>query len=280
MNVGIIGYGNMGRMLAENWLSLGLVAPETLFVSTRTREKLAALTDAWPGVRACGSNAGVAENADILFLCVKPAGIREVLGEIPSGRAIRPGQHLVSINASVPMGLIAEAFGSGTVSKAIPSVTAEVRSSVSLVCHSDGVAPESRANLERLFSAFGSVVCVPEAELGLASELTSCMPGFIASLCGAFVDRAARHTGLSLGLMASMVASTVAGTGKLIVERNLSFEETIARVATKGGITEEGTKVIDARFPAVVDELFDKTLEKRRLTAERAVAQFNAAART
>jgi pyrroline-5-carboxylate reductase len=280
MNVGIIGYGSMGRMLAENWLSLGLVASESLFVSTRTREKLASLTDVWPRVVTCGSNAEVAENADILFLCVKPAGIRDVLEGIPSCRAIRAGQHLVSINASVPMNLIAEVYGSGIVSKAIPSVTAEVHSSVSLLCHSDGVPSDKSAELERLFGAFGSVVCVPESELGLASELTSCMPGFIATLFGVFVERAALHSDLSRELMTAMVASTVAGTGKLLVERNLSFAETIARVATKGGITEEGTSVIDARFPAVVDELFDKTLEKRRRTTEKAVAQFNAAARS
>ena len=42
----------------------------------------------------------------------------------------------------------------------------------------------------------------------------------------------------------------------------------------KGGITEEGTKVIYDMFPSAADEMFNKTLEKRRLTAEKAAASF------
>jgi pyrroline-5-carboxylate reductase len=181
----------------------------------------------------------------------------------------------VSINASVPMPLIAGMYGSDRVSKAIPSVTALVRSSVSLVAHSPGVGADGRVEVERLFSAFGNVVRVSEDELGLASELTSCMPGFIASLFGVFVDGAARHSALSREVLSALVAETVAGTGALIVERKMPFAEVVERVATKGGITEEGTKVIDARFPGLVDELFEKTLEKRRLTTARAIEQFS-----
>jgi len=39
-------------------------------------------------------------------------------------------------------------------------------------------------------------------------------------------------------------------------------------------ITEEGTKVINERFPAVADQLFEKTLEKRKQTAECAAKCF------
>ena len=50
----------------------------------------------------------------------------------------------------------------------------------------------------------------------------------------------------------------------------MSFDDVVTRVATKGGITEEGTKVIYEQFPALARELFEKTLEKRRQTALKA----------
>jgi hypothetical protein len=38
-------------------------------------------------------------------------------------------------------------------------------------------------------------------------------------------------------------------------------------VATKGGITEVGSRVIYDGFPEIADEMFGKTLAKRRETA-------------
>ena len=54
-----------------------------------------------------------------------------------------------------------------------------------------------------------------------------------------------------------------------MLKNNSSFGEIVSRVATRGGITEEGTKVIYEQFPAVADLLFENTLEKRKQTAKR-----------
>jgi pyrroline-5-carboxylate reductase len=59
-----------------------------------------------------------------------------------------------------------------------------------------------------------------------------------------------------------------------MLEKGMSFEDAVARVATKGGITEEGTKVIYDLFPQAADMMFEKTLEKRRLTAQKAQESF------
>ena len=59
-----------------------------------------------------------------------------------------------------------------------------------------------------------------------------------------------------------------------MLDKDMSFEEVVSRVATKGGITEEGTKVIYDQFPMTAEELFNKTLEKRKITAEKAKGSF------
>ena len=46
-------------------------------------------------------------------------------------------------------------------------------------------------------------------------------------------------------------------------------------VFTKGGITEVGSQVIYDGFPKTADEMFEKTLEKRKQTAENATKAFN-----
>ncbi len=37
---------------------------------------------------------------------------------------------------------------------------------------------------------------------------------------------------------------TLSPTGKLMIQKNMSFEEVVKRVATQGGITEVGSRVI------------------------------------
>ncbi|MBR5416650.1 MAG: hypothetical protein IK109_01315, partial [Clostridiales bacterium] len=63
-------------------------------------------------------------------------------------------------------------------------------------------------------------------------------------------------------------------TGELMLDKDMSFEDVVTRVATKGGITEEGTKVVYEGFPKTADLLFEKTLEKRKMTAEKAKKTF------
>ena len=108
----------------------------------------------------------------------------------------------------------------------------------------------------------------------MGSELVSCMPGFIASIFDVICTSAESHTSIPREQIVRMVLNTMSATGDLMLEKNLSFEDTVNRVATKGGITEEGTKVIYDMFPAAADEMFNKTLEKRKLTASKAAAAF------
>jgi pyrroline-5-carboxylate reductase len=108
----------------------------------------------------------------------------------------------------------------------------------------------------------------------MGAELVSCMPGFIASIFDVVCRCAKQHTEIPASQVIHMVLKTMTATGELMLKNDFSFEEIVSRVATKGGITEEGTKVIYERFPAVADQLFEKTLEKRKQTAECAARSF------
>jgi len=110
--------------------------------------------------------------------------------------------------------------------------------------------------------------------MGMGAELVSCMPGFTAAIFNEIKKGAQKHTKIEGNKIATMLANTMIGTGRLIIENKMTFEEVIERVATKGGITEEGTKVIEKEFPNVAAEMFDKTLEKRKKTTENAVKAF------
>ncbi len=265
MKVGIIGYGSMGKMLLWKFSEAGNIAKQDLFVSNRTVEKLEEASD----IAQIMSNAETAENSDIVFLCVRPADLKKVLEEI-SG-TVRSDTLLVSLNGSISFKTMHKII-SCPMAKVIPSLTAEILRSQTLVCFDEKVT--DKAPLKKLLGYIGDVIELPENEMGMGSELVSCMPGFIASIFDVICRSAEGHTSIPKEQIVKMVLNTMSSTGDLMLRKDMSFEDVVSRVATKGGITEEGTKVVYERFPETCEILFKNTLEKRRKTAEIAEKDF------
>lgn len=274
MNIGIIGYGSMGKMITEKIASSGK-APEKIFVANRSKEKLKSVPD---GVAVCESNADLAKRVcasdsepGIVFLCVRPVDLRNVLCEIAPN--LSSDAFVVSLNGSITFDMLSKLF-SGKLAKVIPSVTAEVDRSQTLVCYNEKTEEKDKQELEKLLRTFGNVIELPENEVGMGSELVSCMPGFIASIFDVLCTSAKTHTSIPDDQVVKMVLQTMCATGELMLDKDMSFEDVVTRVATKGGITEEGTKVVYEGFPKTSDLLFEKTLEKRKMTAEKAKKTF------
>ena len=271
MNVGIIGFGSMGKMLAEKFSASGLVSKNSLLLASRSPEKL---KDAKKWATVVGSNAELAASSDIVFLCLRPFDLKGVLEEIRD--SLKEDALLVSLNGSVSFTNLEKSLAGGArrIAKVIPSVTAEVDRSQTLVCYNDNVTTEDKGNLKRLLSCLGDIIELPENEMGMGSELVSCMPGFIASIFDVLVRSAKEHTEIPHDQVVRMVLQTMIATGELMLKKDMSFEDVVTRVATPGGITEEGTKVVYENFPETARVLFEKTLQKRKLTSEKAEAQF------
>ena len=261
MNIGIIGYGSMGRMLVKK---LSVNKETKHFVYNRSPGKL---NDLPPEINICSSNSDLASKVDIVIMCVRPFDIKIVLSEITA--SVRADTLIVSLNGSVSFSSM-EKIINHKMAKVIPSLTAEIGKSQTLVCFNEKASEGDKRNLEFLFKCMGDVIFLPENEMGMGSELVSCMPGFIASIFDILCSAAHEHTSLTEDQIVSMVLNTLCSTGELMLSKRMSFNDVVTRVATKGGITEEGTKVVYEKFPAIAKELFEKTLEKRRQTSLKA----------
>ncbi|MDR1029943.1 MAG: NAD(P)-binding domain-containing protein [Treponema sp.] len=268
MKIGIIGYGSMGKMILEKFIETKTVDPSDLFVSNRTYAKIMDLNKIHPQLNICRNNSDAVKEVDMVFICVKPWEIKIVLSEI--GNDIKDNCHIVSLNGSVLFKQLEQIGKNKKISKMIPSVMAEVNKSVTLICHNTYVNYNDKTILKGLLECFGTVTEVPEMEIGMGSELTSCMPGFIGAIFKVITDEAERHTTIPKEQITQMVLETLYGTGTLLLEKGMSFDTLINRVATRGGITEEGTKIIAEKLPEIIKEMFEKTREKRSIITEKA----------
>ena len=62
-----------------------------------------------------------------------------------------------------------------------------------------------------------------------------------------------------------LLIETVKGTIELIDIKQMSFNEIVSRVATKGGITEVGVKILNDKMPDIFEQLIKETMSKRKI---------------
>lgn len=261
----------MNCMLVEGFLQTSALNPEDIIISTRTREKVNPLLERYPEIRIATCNSEVAEVADLIIIGVKPLEVTGILKEI-SG--VRDNEiHIISLAACVSTDLLAQ-IHPGKITRILPSVCSTVGEGISLCYHHHRVTPDCARYVEELFTAISTVKLVKEELFEPAGDMMSCAPAFLSRFFLEFALAGSRHSTLTLNECLEMVVSTAFGTA-LMLQEGMEPEDLIRRVATPGGITEEGVKILERDLPAVFDRLFETTLSKYDLVKTRVSETFN-----
>jgi pyrroline-5-carboxylate reductase len=232
MRIGLIGAGNMASALARG---LG----EPVLVHDVDRERAEVLAAAVGG-EAVEDNATLAEQADAIVLCHKPAQLEAVAGEV-GGRA----SVVVSILGGTPVEAVERAYPDKPVYRFMPNIPAEVGHGV--FCYAPGAhaAEGPEEEILDLFGRAGTIVRLPEPLIEPATALMGCGPAFFALVVEALVDAAVRH-GLPPDQAALMATETMAGTAEVLREHDLDTAGLRRRVTSPGGSTARGVAALEA----------------------------------
>jgi pyrroline-5-carboxylate reductase len=230
MHVGLIGAGNMARALARGWGEPVLVSDGGSGRAKQLAEEL--------GGEALVSNVDVADRADLVVLCHKPAQFEKVAAEL-RGHA----KAVASVVGGVDTSALHDAYGV-PVFRFMPNTPVEVRRGV--VCYSPepDIDPRLEADVLELFGRLGTVVKVPERLMSAAGAVMGVGPAYQALLVEAQVDAAVRH-GLAPGLAGQLVAETMAGTAALLQLRDYDTLAVRREVTSPGGTTARGLAALE-----------------------------------
>jgi pyrroline-5-carboxylate reductase len=259
--IGFIGYGSMGSMIIEGFLSSKVLKPDEIIISTRTTSKLEKIKKEYPPIEITNDNAYLSGKCDKIFLFVGTSAVKEVIDEIKG--ELSENSHITYIAAALTVSTLESIFP-GKITKVIPSLTSEVKEGVSLVYHNKKITKEDAEFVNNLFNSISQVNIIKEEDFEVGTNLTSCSPAFIALIFMKFAEAGVKYSNLTKEESNDMVIKTLYGTAKLLQDGNMNFQEVISRVATKGGITEEGVKILENKLPAIFDELFKTTLDKHK----------------
>ena len=237
----------MARALARGW-GQPIVCADPL---TERAQSLVAEV----GGKALASNAEVAQQADLVVLCHKPAQLTGVAAEIaPHAKAV------ASILAATPLAALHEAYPDRPVYRFIPSLPVEVRQGA-VVQAAPEVQTELDAQVSELFAGLGTLVVLPDTLVDAAMGLMSCSPAYVALVAEAQIDAGVRH-GVPAAQGAELVVQTLAGTAELLRRRDNDTQAVRREVTSPGGLTARGLAVLEhAGLRAAFSDALDAVLE-------------------
>jgi len=251
MQIGLIGAGNMARAMARGWGQPLLCADP---VSARAQALAAEI-----GGEALASNAEVAQRADLVVLCHKPAQLAGVAAEVaPHAKAV------ASILAATPLEDLKAAYPDRPLYRFIPSLPVEVRQGA-VVQAADVPSQDAAldAAVSELFASLGTLVVLEDRQVDAAMALMSCGPAYVALVAEAQTDAGVRH-GIPAAQAAALVTQTLAGTAELLRRRDYDTLAIRREVSSPGGLTARGTDALErGGLRAAFSDAMDAVLGRR-----------------
>ncbi|MCM3635468.1 late competence protein ComER [Paenibacillus camelliae] len=271
MNIGFIGAGSMGSLLIEAFIIAEAVEPNQISVSNRTYSKVEQLACKFPGLQAKQTNTAVVQQADIVFLCIKPHEFAHVISEIKP--FVRDEQLIVSITSPVQLSHLEQELNCH-IAKIIPSITNKMWSGATLCIYSEQIDEAHQTMLEQLLAYISEPIRIEESYTRIVSDISSCGPAFMSFFLQQFVDAAVEETGISRDAAMMIASNMMLGTGLLLTEGGMTPEEVQRRVAVPGGITAKALAMLKKDSTGLFNSLIRTTHAKYFEDVEVVSAQF------
>lgn len=239
--IAVIGGGQIGEALTGGLIASGFNEKD-IVVTNRKEEHRKQLADTYK-VNTTDDNHEAVKSADVVFVCVKPYAIVEVLQDISD--SLTDGTVVVSMAAAISLDKLEGAVGSNVpVVRSLPNTPMLVRNGMNIVVPGKNVTTEQLDTVKELLSTVGGVLQITEDKMDVASALAGSGPAYYFLVTEALID-----AGVNLGLTrdeASELANvTAAGAGQLLVESDKNASSLRYGVSSPGGTTVAALRALE-----------------------------------
>jgi len=256
--IAVIGAGVIGGAIAKS-LSAGM--RRKVIATRRVTKNAKELKEL--GVEVTSDNRKAAREADVVFLCVKPADVAKVLSEISKEVA---GKLVISTAATVPLAFYPKHAPKARFVRAMPNIAVLVDEAFTGYCCGKEVTEEDRRRVRALFEELGTCAEVEEKHMDAITALSGSGPGYLSIIIEGLM-----YAGLMVGLPRDLAlmssAQTVLGTGKLVLELKENPAKVKDMVTTPGGTTIEAIYELEGSQirPALMRAVREATEKSREI---------------
>ena len=228
-NIVVIGGGNMGFTYAEGIYNANIANIEIIDASQDRVDYINSLAK----MKATTSYEAIAQ-ADVLFLAVKPQIAPEVFTEI---KTMISDQLVISVMAGTTIETIQTGLNAAKVVRCMPNLPASIQLGMTTYVASEQVSKEEVQLVDQILNSTGKAFEVKnEAFIDYTTGVSGSGPAYVFYFMEA-MEQSAQKLGFDKEQARDLVSQTFLGAVNLYQQNDISLEEWMNRVASKGGTT-------------------------------------------
>ena len=266
INISMVGVGNMGSAMISSWINCQIIAWEQLHLFDPHKN----CQELFPKAKSYDALSMCVANGELVFICVKPKDVLPIVKEIADLRKNHSKQNrqvIISIAAGISLKQMIKETDLLEIVRAMPNSPLLVGEGAVALSFGDDCTKQTRQQLNDLFKEMGEVVVIEEELMDAVTGLSGSGPAFIYILIEAMAD-----AGVAMGLnrddALKLAGQTVYGAAKMVKEHNEPPSVLKDRVASPGGTTISGIRVLeDKGFRSAIQSAIEAaTLKSKSLS--------------
>jgi pyrroline-5-carboxylate reductase len=254
-----LGGGNMTAAIVAGLVADGL-SPSDICVLDRHLEKREQLSRNY-GVQTTDAYETALASAQVVVLAIKPQGFSELISEVQALLNQRECI-IVSIMTGIRLETLQEAFPKQAIIRAMPNTPARVQSGMTLLVANKSTHPDQLNQVQQIFNAIGETFITPnERAFEQLTALTGCGPAFVFYLVDLFA-KAMQEITPEIDCL-PLSRATFEGALNLMQKEQTDPQTLITQVCSKGGMTIEAMKILNAApLPALLVETLQAAIKR------------------
>lgn len=196
------------------------------------------------GVKTVADAADAAKSANVIFLSVKPQDVETLAASVKPFLSAK--SLVVSIVAGKSLATLRKMFGAKVrLVRVMPNLALRAKEGMCAICPAKNATKADVKLVSSILDAAGQTVVLKEKDFDAVTALSGSGPAFFA-----FMEEAMTEGGVKLGLKKDvarkLAEQTMLGTAAYLRLSGADLGEFIDGVATKGGTTDAGMRVMRA----------------------------------
>lgn len=262
MKIGFIGLGNMAGAMISGVLKEQITKPSDIYGNAKTAATEKKAQQQWQ-ITVTGSSKKTAQEAELLFLAVKPQFFKEVISEIKE--VDFTGKTVISMAPGKTFAWLTECFEQElSFARIMPNTPAMVGEGCTAVCFSEKVTAEQKEAVLAVLNSCGRAIEITERLMDVVPGVSGSSPAWIFMMMEAMADGAVAE-GMPRKQAYEFVAQAVLGSAKLMLESGKHPGELKDMVCSPGGSTIQAVRVLEEKnFRGAVMDAVIACVEKSR----------------
>ena len=241
--IGFIGAGKMASAIIKGLIKTGFAKPEELIATQAEIDEIENKSKIL-GIKIISDNKELAKNSEIILIATKPNQVVNVLEEIK--QFVSSDKLIASIAAGVTTEKLESYLPEKTrVIRIMPNTPALIGEGMSGMVGGKYAKPNDLEYIKNMLSTIGKCIVVDdEAQIDIVTAISGSGPAFYYKVINE-IARAGEKLGMNYENALLLSIQTAIGSAKMALHREISMEELISNVATKGGCTRVGVDCMD-----------------------------------